>query len=113
VRSLPTVKIFKDGKVIDEFMGALPESAIRQFLDRHVGNATDDLILNARALAEAGQPTDALAVLHQARDTSPDYDPVYLAITRLQLDLGDTDAAQAALKEISPNEKHSSEYKAC
>jgi putative thioredoxin len=50
--------------------------------------------------------------LHQARDTSPDYDPVYLEITRLQLDLGDTDAAQAALKEISPNEKHSSEYKA-
>ena len=85
VRSLPTVKIFKDGKVIDEFMGALPESAIRQFLDRHVGNATDDLILDARALAEAGQPTDALAVLHQARDTSPDYDPVYLEITRCNL----------------------------
>ena len=112
VRSLPTVKLFKDGKVIDEFMGALPASAIRQFLDRHVGNATDDLILNARELAEAGQPTDALAVLHQARDTSPDYDPVHLAISRLQLDLGDTDAAQAALKQISPKEQHSSEYKA-
>ena len=112
VRSLPTVKLFKDGKIIDEFMGALPESAIRQFLDRHVGNVTDDLIGNARQLAEAGQQTDALTVLHQARETSPDYDPVHLAITRLQLDLGDTDAAQAALKKVSPKEQHSAECKA-
>ena len=112
VRSLPTVKLFKDGKIIDEFMGALPESAIRQFLDRHVGNVTDDLIENARELAEAGQLTDALSVLHQARETNPDYDPVHLAITGLQLDLGDTEAAQAALKKVSPKEQHSTECKA-
>ena len=112
VRSLPTVKLFKDGKIIDEFMGALPESAIRQFLDRHVGNVTDDLIGNARELAEAGQLTDALSVLHQARETNPDYDPVHLAITGLQLDLGDTEAAQAALKKVSPKEQHSPECKA-
>ena len=112
VRSLPTVKLFKDGKIIDEFMGALPESAIRQFLDRHVGNVTDDLIGNARELAEAGQLTDALSVLHQARETNPDYDPVHLAITGLQLDLGDTEAAQAALKKVSPKEQHSTECKA-
>lgn len=33
VMSIPAVKLFKDGKVIDEFVGAQPESKIREWLD--------------------------------------------------------------------------------
>jgi len=36
IRSLPTVVLFKDGQMVDGFMGALPENAIREFLARHV-----------------------------------------------------------------------------
>ena len=36
IRSLPTVKLFKDGAAVDEFMGALPEEAVRELLDRHL-----------------------------------------------------------------------------
>ena len=31
IRSLPTVALVKDGQMIDGFMGALPESAVREF----------------------------------------------------------------------------------
>jgi thioredoxin len=34
ISSIPTVKLFKNRKVVDEFVGALPESAVRQWLDR-------------------------------------------------------------------------------
>jgi putative thioredoxin len=34
VMSIPSVKLFKDGKVIDEFVGAQPESTIKQWLDQ-------------------------------------------------------------------------------
>ncbi|MCR4368715.1 MAG: thioredoxin [archaeon] len=34
VMSIPSVKLFKGGEVVDEFVGALPEQMVRQFLDR-------------------------------------------------------------------------------
>lgn len=37
IRSLPTVKLFKNTELADEFMGAQPESAIKSFLDQHLG----------------------------------------------------------------------------
>ncbi len=34
VMSIPSVKLFKDGEVIDEFVGAQPEATIKQWLDQ-------------------------------------------------------------------------------
>ena len=33
VMSIPSVKLFKDGEIIDEFVGAQPEATIKQWLD--------------------------------------------------------------------------------
>jgi thioredoxin 1 len=39
VRSIPTMLFFKDGKVVDSVVGALPKAALAQRIDRHVGAA--------------------------------------------------------------------------
>lgn len=36
VMSIPAVKLFKDGKIIDEFVGAQPEDTIKQWLDQKI-----------------------------------------------------------------------------
>ena len=38
VMSIPAIKMFKDGKVVDEFVGNLPEQSVRQWLDKNLGD---------------------------------------------------------------------------
>ena len=36
VMSIPNVKMFKDGKVVDEFIGAVPEPVVRSWLEKNL-----------------------------------------------------------------------------
>ena len=61
IRSIPAVFGLKDGKLVDSFMGVLPESEIRAFLDRLLPTPAERLIAEAKGLessdlkaAEAG-----------------------------------------------------------
>ena len=63
IRSIPNCKLFRDGQPVDEFMGALPEQAVRQFLDRHVANESDALIQQAAQLLDGGDTEGARGIL--------------------------------------------------
>lgn len=36
VRSIPSVKMFKNGEVVDEFVGSLPEDAVKDWLNKNL-----------------------------------------------------------------------------
>ena len=100
IRSIPTVKLFRDGQPVDEFMGALPEQAIREFLDKHVAHESDAIVLEARECLLADDAGGALALLSDARKTDPDNSRVALALAEVQATVGDTAGAEKTLDSL-------------
>ncbi len=97
IRSIPNVKLFVDGREVDEFAGALPEASIREFLDKHLPRASDDTVAQAMQAWTAGDAEGALAALAQARQEDPGNPRVPLAMARIQAGMGDIEAAEATL----------------
>mgnify|MGYP003335232386 CR=1 FL=1 len=57
--------LVKDGKIVDGFMGAQPESVIRETLDRHVGGGSAAEREAALARAAKGDYLNALGTLRE------------------------------------------------
>jgi putative thioredoxin len=66
VRGIPSVKAVLDGQIVDEFSGALPENAVREWLDRLIPSPADELRLQAQQLYSQGDAQQALQLLQQA-----------------------------------------------
>ena len=105
IRSIPNVKLFRDGQPVDEFMGALPENAVREFIDRHVARESDATVQQAREQLSAGNPDAAIALLEEAREADPDNSRVTFALAQAQVAAGDTTAAEATLGSLPPGEQ--------
>jgi putative thioredoxin len=105
IRSIPTVKLFRDGQPVDEFMGALPEQAVRQFLDRHVARQSDMQVAEALEQLAAGNPAGAVVLLDEAREADPDNPRVTLALAEAHAATGDIEAAEATLDSLPLKEQ--------
>ncbi|EXJ13768.1 thioredoxin [Imhoffiella purpurea] len=97
IRSLPTVQLFKSGRAVDQFMGALPESQIREFIDRHIPRATDGLLTQAQHLIAAGSLEEARGLLERVKAEDPDN--ARLRLAEVQMTAAEGDVA-TALDEI-------------
>src|SRR5262245_4500155 len=65
IESIPAVKLFVDGEVKDEFVGALPEPQVRKWLEKAVPSETKRLVAEARQRLEQGNPEGAGALATQ------------------------------------------------
>jgi len=106
IQSLPTVYAFRDGRPLDGFTGAQPESAIRQFIDRLVG--ADEVDGLAEALDGAEQSLEQgdlqsaaeifAAVLQEDRE-----EPRAIAgLARCYMKSGDIERAKQTLALVPP-----------
>ncbi|MEK7304013.1 MAG: thioredoxin [Pseudomonadota bacterium] len=109
VKSLPTVKLFKNGQVVEEFMGAQPEKTIRALLDRHIPRESDTLVYSALLAVRSGQHNEALSILQQAVKTDPGNDRAKLELARLHVYLGHAVEAEAALAALSVEARESTD----
>ena len=85
VRGIPNVKAFVDGKLADEFTGALPESEVRAFIDRLIPTPGEKLRRTARALLNQGDFDEAERNLRSALELEPENLAVRLDLVELLL----------------------------
>lgn len=102
VRGLPTVKVFRHGEPVDEFVGALPEPQVRPFIERHLAGPHDELLEEAARLA-TGDPDQAIELLRRAVDYEADAGRLWLALADLYATAGRSDEATDALGHLPAN----------
>ena len=110
IRSIPAVKLFIDGEVVNEFTGALPESSIRQWLEQTLpGNSSNNQLLEfAKEALEVGEVDQALLALKRLLNEEPDHDEGRTLLARIYLVSQDEDLQREALElveSIGPNSK--------
>ena len=105
LRSIPAVKLFVDGAVVDEFTGALPEPEIRDWLDRALPSAANARVAEALELAAAGDEAKAIALLQEALDAEPTKESAQFALARLLL-WDEPERARGLIEEIGMGSEH-------
>jgi len=101
VQSIPAVFAFFGGRPVDAFMGALPESQVKAFVDKLAAMApadgVDELMDMAKAALEAGDIALAAQGFAQVLQTEPDHVKALGGLARCYLAGGEADRAQEIL----------------
>ena len=99
VRSIPYVVAFVDGRAIDSFVGVLPESQVRAFVERLLPDPGELERRKAARLLGAGDVEGATAALRAAVALSPDNAAARFDLAALLLDRSTALGGSAALDE--------------
>jgi putative thioredoxin len=83
ISSIPAVKLFRDGKVVAEFVGALPPAQISRWLEAHIPSAAAEDAERARVAREAGRLDEAREILETALRATPQDPAVRVPLAEL------------------------------
>jgi putative thioredoxin len=94
IRSIPAVKAFRDGEMVDEFVGALPEPQVRAFFDRIRPSEADALAEQGEAALAHGDFATAHARYQAALATDPNHQGATLGMAVVLVESGEVDRAE-------------------
>ncbi|WNK00259.1 thioredoxin [Thalassospiraceae bacterium LMO-JJ14] len=103
VQSIPAVYAFKDGQPVDGFMGALPESQLKTFIEKLTGGvkgALDQVLEQADAELEGGDALQALALYGEAQQQSPENEHAIAGMIRAAVAAGENDTARDMIEGL-------------
>jgi putative thioredoxin len=111
IQSIPTVYAFRDGRPLDGFQGAQPESAVKAFVERLLGeeaalDAATALAAADQAL-EAGDLQGAAEVYAAVLQEDPQNAAALAGLAKCYLKSGDTERAEQTLSLVPPDKRES------
>lgn len=112
ISSIPAVYAFKKGQPVDGFMGALPESQVKQFIEQVMGGAvgptpTEALVAEAKAALEQGDAATAQEIFQELLQLEPGNPDALAGLAKLAIEAGALPDARALLDQVpSEHGKH-------
>ncbi|HEX7887390.1 MAG TPA: co-chaperone YbbN [Phenylobacterium sp.] len=110
VQSIPAVFAFVDGRPVDAFMGAVPDSQVKAFVDRLAkkggGSPVDEVLEMAKESLELGDTGGAAQAYAQALQMDPGNVKAIGGLARLYQQSGDLEHAAQVLEMAPPDAKH-------
>jgi putative thioredoxin len=105
IRSIPAVIAFQRAQPVDGFMGALPESQVRGFIERLIGPLPEDE--NFHAVAEAalaaGDPLAALEIFRGLHGENPADIAALAGLIKANVAVGELEEAKSLLAQVPAN----------
>jgi len=109
VQSLPTVYAFRDGRPLDGFMGAQPESVIRAFIDRALGGEAEadlaGVLEAAEAALEAGELQGAAEAFAAVLQEDQQNAQALAGLAGCYLKSGDMTRAEQTIALVPPDKR--------
>lgn len=109
VQSIPAVFAFKDGQPVDGFMGALPESQIKQFIERLIGPVgptdVEQLIEAGNAALEAQDWQGAANAFSAVMQQESDNIAAAAGLVRCLVGTGDLERAEQFIGQLTEEQK--------
>ena len=107
IQSIPAVYAFLNGQPVDGFMGALPESQIKQFIDRLGGQGSmaeeiEAVLADARVLVEEKDDQHAAQLFAQLLQVDRENAGAIAGLVRCEIAMGDLENAQKTLALVPP-----------
>lgn len=102
IRGIPAVKAFRNGRVVSEFVGAQPQTAVRAFFDRLMPNPDDQQVEKAMALEKEGRGTEAKRLFAEVLERNPRHGAALLGLVRTRAAAGVIDEALNLLDRLPP-----------
>lgn len=104
VQSIPAVFAFKDGRPVDGFMGALPESQLNAFIARLIGESVDDVaeIEAAEAALAADDVNTAAQAFGEILQNDAENMQALGGLAKCYIKTGDLDRAEQTLALVPP-----------
>jgi len=103
IRSIPAVKGFRDGQLVAEFVGAQPETAVRQFLAAVLPTEADRLAAEGERLAASDDAAGAEARFRAALEREARHGRALVGLARVLAARGEIADALALLDRVLPS----------
>tara|TARA_R110002126_G_scaffold201238_2_gene348789 strand:- start:84062 stop:85087 length:1026 start_codon:yes stop_codon:yes gene_type:complete len=110
IQSIPAVVAFSGGKPVDAFMGAVPESQIKEFIEKQIkesGGAPDigAILAEGHAALEAGDINTAAQIFGSVMQAEPENAKAMAGMAECMIAAGQSDQVREMLEGLTDEQK--------